>query len=55
LLQHAEALMLTDQPVVPLFFYVSKHLVAARVHGWNENPLNITYSKSLSIVSANSK
>jgi hypothetical protein len=36
--------------VIPLFFYVSKHLVAARVRGWNDNALNMTYSKSLSIV-----
>ena len=50
LLQSAEALMLAEQPVIPLFFYVSKHLVAARVRGWNDNALNMTYSKSLSIV-----
>jgi len=52
LLQDAEALMLAEQPVIPLFFYVSKHLVAARVSGWNCNALNITYSKSLSIAAA---
>jgi oligopeptide transport system substrate-binding protein len=50
LLQDAEALMLSEQPVIPLFFYVSKHLVAARVRGWNDNALNVTYSKSLSLV-----
>jgi len=48
LLQDAEALMLSDQPLIPLYFYVSKHLVDARVRGWRNNALNIVYSKSLS-------
>lgn len=46
-LQNAEALMLGDQPVIPLYFYVSKHLVDERVHGWRDNVMNIVYSKSL--------
>ena len=48
LLQDAEALMLADQPVIPLYFYVSKHLVATRVHGWQDNAMNVVYSKNLS-------
>ena len=47
LLQRAEALMLADQPLIPLYFYVSKHLVEARVHGWQVNALNVVYSKNL--------
>ncbi len=47
LLQDAEARMLADQPLIPLYFYVSKHLVDAHVQGWRDNPLNIVYSKSL--------
>jgi oligopeptide transport system substrate-binding protein len=47
LLQRAEAVMLTDQPVIPLYFYVAKHLVSARVHGWRDNVMNIVYSKNL--------
>ena len=48
LLQSAESLMLADQPVIPLYFYVSKHLVNARIGGWRDNAMNIVYSKSLS-------
>ncbi len=48
LLQNAEALMLADQPLIPLYFYVSKHLVAGRIRGWRNNPMNIVYSKNLS-------
>jgi hypothetical protein len=39
--------MLADQPLIPLFFYVSKHLVDARIHGWQDNAMNIAYSKNL--------
>lgn len=46
-LQEAEASMLDDQPLIPLFFYVSKHLVSARVRGWQDNVLNVVYSRSL--------
>ncbi len=47
LLEKAEGLMLADQPLIPLYFYVSKHLVDARIRGWRDNPMNIVYSKNL--------
>jgi oligopeptide transport system substrate-binding protein len=47
LLQRAEALMLADQPLIPLYFYVSKHLVNTHVHGWQDNAMNVVYSKNL--------
>jgi oligopeptide transport system substrate-binding protein len=47
LMQRAEALMLADQPLIPLYFYVSKHLVSARVRGWQDNAMNVVYSKNL--------
>ena len=47
-LQQAEALMLDDQPLIPLYFYVSKHLVNAQVRGWQDNPMNVVYAKGLS-------
>jgi len=52
LLQGAEARMLADQPLIPLFFYVSKHLVDAHIHGWRDNGLNVVYSKSLAKVAS---
>jgi len=45
----AERQMLADAPLIPLFFYVSKHLVAGRVEGWYDNVMNVTYSKDLSL------
>jgi oligopeptide transport system substrate-binding protein len=52
LLQQAEALMLSDQPLIPLYFYVSKHLVSARVVGWQDNAMNVVYTKNLAKIIA---
>lgn len=40
LFREAEALMLADHPVLPLYVYVSKHLVQPRVGGWEDNILD---------------
>jgi oligopeptide transport system substrate-binding protein len=48
LLEDAERLMLADQPLIPLYFYVAKHLVSPQVGGWRDNPENVVYSKDLS-------
>jgi oligopeptide transport system substrate-binding protein len=45
----AEQQLLADVPLIPLYFYVSKHLVAPRVSGWYDNVMNVTYSKDLSV------
>ena len=47
ILQRAEAKMLNEHPVIPLFFYVSKHLVSPRVGGWVDNPLDVHLSQYL--------
>jgi ABC-type oligopeptide transport system substrate-binding subunit len=49
LLAAAERQLLEDTPVIPLYFYVSKHLVAPRVSGWYGNVMNVTYSKDLAL------
>ena len=48
LLQEAERVMIADQPLIPLYFYVAKHLVSPQVRGWRDNPENVVYSKELS-------
>jgi len=47
LLQNAEQVMIADQPLIPLYFYVAKHLVSARIRGWRDNAMNVVYSKQL--------
>jgi len=49
MLEEAERLMLADHPVLPLYFYVNKHLVKPWVIGWSDNVMNIQYSKNLAL------
>jgi oligopeptide transport system substrate-binding protein len=50
LLEEAERVMLADHPVLPVYFYVNKHLVKPWVRGWTDNVMNVVYSRSLSLV-----
>jgi oligopeptide transport system substrate-binding protein len=50
LLEEAERVMLADHPVLPLYFYVNKHLIKPWVQGGSDNVMNIVYSKDLSLV-----
>jgi oligopeptide transport system substrate-binding protein len=51
-LEEAEREMLADHPAIPIYFYVSKHLVSPRVEGWGDNVLDYHYSHHLSIKAA---
>ena len=48
-LREAETLMLTDQPIIPIFVDASRDLVADAVHGWVANPIDIHLSRYLSV------
>lgn len=52
LLQEAEGVMLRDHPLIPLYFYVNKHLVKPEIEGWYDNVMNVVYSKDLALSSA---
>ena len=41
--------MLADHPVIPLYFYVSKHLVDPDIIGWGDNVLDYHYSQHLKL------
>ncbi|MCF6264578.1 MAG: peptide ABC transporter substrate-binding protein [Xanthomonadales bacterium] len=45
LLQAAEAIMIADQPLVPLYTYVTKRLVSQRLGGWQHNVMDHHYSR----------
>ncbi len=53
-LEEAERVLLADHPVIPLYFYVSKHLVNPRIRGWGDNVLDYHYSQHLSIATTGS-
>jgi oligopeptide transport system substrate-binding protein len=48
-LEEAEALMLRDHPVIPIYFYVNKHLVKPEVEGWYDDVMDVVYSKDLGL------
>ena len=50
-MQKAERVLLEDMPVIPIYFYVSKHLVKPWVGGFHSNIMDHHYSKHLYILS----
>jgi oligopeptide transport system substrate-binding protein len=52
LLEEAERLMLRDTPLIPLYFYVNRHLVKPEVEGWYDNVMDVVYSKDLGLRAA---
>ncbi len=51
-LEEAERVLLADHPTIPIYFYVSKHLVSPQVQGWGDNLLDYHYSQHLSLKAA---
>jgi ABC-type oligopeptide transport system substrate-binding subunit len=49
LLEDAERMMLSDYPILPIYFFSSKRLIKPYVRGADANPLNRLYSKHLVI------
>jgi oligopeptide transport system substrate-binding protein len=49
LLEEAERVALRDHALVPLYFYVNKHLVKPEVLGWYDNVMNVVYSRDLAL------
>jgi len=47
LMREAERMLLADQPILPLYTYVTKRLVSPNVQGWKPNILDHHYSKDL--------
>lgn len=50
LMQQAEAQLLEDLPIIPIYFYVSKHLVKPWVGGYAANIMDHHHSKDLYIL-----
>lgn len=47
LMREAERMLLADQPILPLYTYVTKRLVNPDVQGWQTNIMDHHYSKDL--------
>ena len=50
LLEQAERMVLDDLPVLPIYTYVSKHLVKPWVAGWQDNAYDYHYAKDLRVL-----
>jgi len=48
-LQQAEAQLMQDMPVIPLYYYVSRHLVSPAVAGYQDNVRDIHLSRYLDL------
>ena len=55
LLEQAERTMLADTPLLPIYFYVNKHLVKPAVAGWYDNVMNVVYSRDLALRAAGAR
>jgi oligopeptide transport system substrate-binding protein len=49
ILKKAEALLMRDMPVIPLYYYVSRHLVDTKVTGFESNVRDIHLSRYMDI------
>ncbi len=47
LLKQAEAIALADMPIVPLYYYAGRRLIARHVGGWVDNPRGINLARDL--------
>ena len=45
----AEASLMEDYAIAPLYFYVSKHLVSPQIGGFEDNPMDRHPSRFLTI------
>ena len=52
LARNAEALLMRDYPVLPVYFYVSKHLVSERVENFTPNINDRIYSRHLALATS---
>lgn len=49
LLQQAEQVLLTDMPIIPVYFYTTQHLVNPKITGWIDNIMDVHPTQYLGV------
>jgi oligopeptide transport system substrate-binding protein len=49
MLEQAEAIFLKDMPIIPIYHYTTKHMVSAKLVGWEPNVLDYHLARDLSL------
>lgn len=52
MMQETERIILEDQPILPVYTYVTRRLVDARLRGWQDNVMDHHYSRSMYLLKA---
>lgn len=52
MMQEAERLILDDNPIIPVYTYVTRRLVDTRVRGWEDNVMDHHYSRDMYFLKA---
>ncbi len=47
LMQQAEARLLADLPLIPLYYYTTQHLISPSIEGWQDNVMDVHPSRFL--------
>ncbi len=47
LMQQAEAILLRDMPLIPIYYYTTQHLVSPGIKGWEDNVMDVHPSRFL--------
>ena len=50
IMEEAEALMLADMPLIPIYFYVTKRVIKPWVDGFEPNIMDHHYTKNFRIL-----
>ncbi len=48
-MERAERLMLTQMPIIPIYFYTTQHMVSRRVTGWVDNVMDVHPTRYLAL------
>lgn len=54
MMQETERIILEDDPILPVYIYVTRRLVDSRVRGWQDNVMDHHYSRGMYILMARS-